>query len=364
MYIKICEVDIFFFLVTFSKVLTGWMRYDHFAVLAELLPAAVPSMVYSSLVLSTPGSSTNSIKNRIFVPKHPIAEGVTSTSTTTASSQSSSSSVVPEDNSDLSLTASGNSNAVLVEPIPASGDVSSGSGAALDTTDEPRIFKRSSSRQFRSIPHPRILMQGRDQRLHAREVVTQPETYDKGEITSKFFEEILNCPNHHTRIDKMLRDSDGDLGFATRCNFPGVAFFRTVFRVRSLLDDIWELEAKIKRKRGWVTEYNIRHNYSLPLRVDEVVFSQVPRLQRHLVILANSVVNSLKPIFSSETILEWIEQNMWEAWKAMDRLEKAGETLRNVMVWPRRPVTSPPQMVSDLRLTALDESENTVDTEF
>lgn len=345
------------------------MRYDHFAVLAELLPAAVPSMVYSSLVLSTPGSSTSSIKNRIFVPKHPISEGITSTSTTTASSQPSSSSlssVVPDDNnSDLSLTSSGNSNAVLVEPIPASGD--SSSGGALDTTDEPsgpRIFKRSSSRQFRSIPHPRILMQGRDQRLHAREVVTQPETYDKGEITSKLFEEILSCPNHHTRIDKMLRDSDGDLGFATRCNFPGVAFFRTVFRVRSLLDDIWELEAKIKRKRGWVTEYNIRHNYSLPLRVDEVVFSQVPRLQRHLVILANSVVNSLKPIFSSDTILEWIEQNMWEAWKAMDRLEKAGDTLRNVMVWPRRPVTSPPQMLSDLRLTALDESENTVDTEF
>lgn len=340
------------------------MRYDHFAVLAELLPSAVPSLVYSSLVLSTPGSTSASVKNRVFVPKHPVETSTSSSTTTTVASSSISSQ--PEVNSSGDTTSAGN-NAILQDPIPPESGQGSGSDGSVTSTGEPlspRVFRRSAGRQLRSIPHPRILMQGRDQRLHAREIVTQPELFDKGEIVSKMFEDILNCPNHHTRIDKLLRDSDGDLGFATRCNFPGVAFFRTVFRVRSLLDDIWELDGKIKRKRGWVTEYNIRHNYSLPLRVDEVVFSQVPRLQRHLVILANSVVNSLKPIFSTDTILEWIEQNMWEAWKALDRLEKAGETLRNVMVWPRRPVTSPPQMLTDLRLNSINDSENTVDTEF
>ncbi|ODM89903.1 hypothetical protein Ocin01_16779 [Orchesella cincta] len=55
---------------------------------------------------------------------------------------------------------------------------------------------------------------------------------------------------------------------------------------------------------------------------------------------------------------------MWEAWKALDKLEKAGDTLRNIQVWPRRPVPSPQKMVDDLRLTALDDSENTVDTEL
>ena len=29
-------------------VITGWSRYDHFAVLAELLPAAMPSLVSHS----------------------------------------------------------------------------------------------------------------------------------------------------------------------------------------------------------------------------------------------------------------------------------------------------------------------------
>ena len=32
-------------------VITGWSRYDHFAVLAELLPAAMPSLVSSILKL-------------------------------------------------------------------------------------------------------------------------------------------------------------------------------------------------------------------------------------------------------------------------------------------------------------------------
>ena len=31
-------------------VITGWSRYDHFAVLAELLPAAMPSLVSSILI--------------------------------------------------------------------------------------------------------------------------------------------------------------------------------------------------------------------------------------------------------------------------------------------------------------------------
>ncbi|ODM93814.1 hypothetical protein Ocin01_12869 [Orchesella cincta] len=248
-----------------------------FPFLCELLPGAVPSLVYTSLTLSTPSSSSNSIKNRIFVPKHPIQ----SLEATTISPSSSSSSIAP-------IPSGSNNNEMLSSTSVTSSSSSSSSSNGLDpisiTTDDPlsqpspRIFRRSA-RNFRSIPHPR-------------------------EIVSRLFEEILVCPNHHTRVDKMLRESDSDLGFATRCNFPGVAFF----------------------------EQYSEHNYSLPLRVDEVVFSQVPRLQRHLVILANSVVNSLKPIFPTETILEWIEQNMWEAWKALDKLEKAGDTLRNIQV--------------------------------
>ena len=41
-------------------VLTGWSRYDHFAVLCELLPVALPSLILN-LVIVTQGKEINTI---------------------------------------------------------------------------------------------------------------------------------------------------------------------------------------------------------------------------------------------------------------------------------------------------------------
>ena len=41
-------------------VLTGWSRYDHFAVLCELLPVALPSLIVN-LVIVTQGKKINII---------------------------------------------------------------------------------------------------------------------------------------------------------------------------------------------------------------------------------------------------------------------------------------------------------------
>ena len=41
-------------------VLTGWSRYDHFAVLCELLPVALPSLILN-LVIVTQGKKINII---------------------------------------------------------------------------------------------------------------------------------------------------------------------------------------------------------------------------------------------------------------------------------------------------------------
>ena len=46
-------------------VLTGWQRYDHFAVLCEILPAAIPSLVVN-LVAATNGFLNSTLKNAVY----------------------------------------------------------------------------------------------------------------------------------------------------------------------------------------------------------------------------------------------------------------------------------------------------------
>ncbi|CAG7704513.1 unnamed protein product [Allacma fusca] len=329
-------------------VLTGWQRYDHFAVLCELLPAAIPSLVYTSLIISTPSGGA-AIRNRMFVAKN---QSILPTSE-------------PEkmETSTVTLTSSLASKGVL-EVTPES---SSDSSAPTPMDTSPPIdlsLSRSERSTRRRIPHPRSLMQkeagmsrfgmSSDVRpLHARERMS--EAADKNQLISRQFHRILHCSNHPESIAGMIKEAgDAELAFASRCNFPGVAFFRTLFRLRSLLKEIWELEEKVLRGRAWATAYNVRHNYSLPSRIDEVIFNQVPRFRRQLSMTAKSVAISLKSIFKGEVVLEWLEQNVWEAWQTLDSFEKVGDRLKRIAVWPRRPLKSPPEMIDGLGLQAVD----------
>lgn len=303
-------------------ILTGWQRYDHFAILCELLPAAVPSLVYNSLVLSTPsGIGSPAIRNRVF-----IDENATSSTPTLGN---------PSDEAEAPR-------------------------AMLSTS---RLNKRTAR-----IPHPRILM-NRDQDKLARfgpnnNFRSPVQMVSKWDIISREFSQILSCPPSHSssgtgtfKLSMLLKESDSDLSYATRCNFPGVAFFRVLFRLRNINSEVYQLEEKIERKRGWMTPYNARHNYSLPFRVNEVVLAEAPRLKQSLRLTAKSVVNSLAHIFDQWVVTEWIEQNVWESWRILDRLEKEGEKLKAMKVWPRRPVKYPEEMLNDLDLKGLIQNQ-------
>lgn len=61
---------------------------------------------------------------------------------------------------------------------------------------------------------------------------------------------------------------------------------------------------------GWMTPYNVRHNYSAPLRVTELT-GDLPRLQRGLSSLARASVDALNDICDTYTIAEWIEQRIY-----------------------------------------------------
>nr|XP_023018796.1 hexosaminidase D-like [Leptinotarsa decemlineata] len=196
--------------------ITGWQRYDHFAVLCELLPASIPSLALSLIAL-THGYFNSSLKDKLLLSLS-----------------------CPEQSSDTS---------------------------------------------------PFITLE-----------------------SDPFMWEKLN-----------------------RCMFPGNAFFRLTNRYHNLEAEVKELLDVTRRRKGWMTSYNIRHNYSLPLRVDELTID-LPRMYHGMMSLARSAVDSMTEIFDNYTISEWIEQKIYPYVFEFELIQNQSIVLKSVNHWPSRPL--------------------------
>lgn len=86
-----------------------------------------------------------------------------------------------------------------------------------------------------------------------------------------------------------------------------------------------------------MTDYNVRHNFTSPLRVDELMLEQ-PRVYHSLVQLAHSANDALRDVFDAHTIAEWVEQRIYPDIKRLEQLAKDAAALKARKVWPRRPL--------------------------
>ena len=147
-------------------VLTGWQRYDHFAVLCELLPAAIPSLVVNILA-----------------------------------------------------TAHGFFNQTLEKPF-------------YEALGCVQYFGRSRS--------------------------------------------FVDLQNDNFLWDKL-----------SWCYFPGNNFFKLTKSLVATEREVGEFLYKVEKKKGWLTQYNRRHNMSSPFRIDEVGFAALfEPFCKHTIILS------------------------------------------------------------------------------
>lgn len=81
----------------------------------------------------------------------------------------------------------------------------------------------------------------------------------------------LTCPEGSSNSERPWLDliNDPTLQSFSKCMFPGNGVFRYVAKMATTLQQARELIDSIKYDRGWLTEYNIKHNYSSPSRVNE-----------------------------------------------------------------------------------------------
>lgn len=122
----------------------------------------------------------------------------------------------------------------------------------------------------------------------------------------------------------------------SRCFFPGAQFFKLLYRLHTTEKEVKEFLTITTKAKGWLTDYNVRRNFTSPLRIDELMQDH-PRIYHTLTSLQRHVRDALEDIFDHYTISEWIEQKIYPDLKRLEKLENDTIVLKSIKYWPRRP---------------------------
>lgn len=93
----------------------------------------------------------------------------------------------------------------------------------------------------------------------------------------------------------------------------------------------------MRQHKGWMTAYNVRNNFSTPIRIDELMADQ-PRLYHSVTTMIHSAKDVLAEVFDSYTVAEWIEQKLYPLVVQLEDLQRDAAKLKSFRVWPKRPL--------------------------
>ncbi|XP_036322722.1 hexosaminidase D isoform X2 [Rhagoletis pomonella] len=214
--------------------LTGWQRYDHFAVLCELLPVGIPSLITSLSTVSKGHFITNPKENDIL-----------------------------------------------------------------------RILECAFHPDSRRSGHPWI-------ELH---------------------------PNsHHSQL-------------FSSCTYPGSMVYKYALRLFDKLVEVQNYLLHVKEQSAWMSDYNVRHNFSSPLRVRELTIN-TPNYLNELSGMAREAHEVMYEVFDDYTIVEFVEQNIYPTIAKLQRQLEHAQSLMQRRVWPQRPLPYGAELV-ELNLVPL-----------
>lgn len=166
-------------------------------------------------------------------------------------------------------------------------------------------------------------------------LLTITQGYFSQTLFSKFHR-ILQCTVHQRgQVDF---ETDPHLWQrASSCFFPGSAVFRMTQHHSDAIKRVNDYLYDVTIHKAWLTEYNVRHNISSPMRVDEGL-TDYSSIYYPLTSLVRTARDALREVYDEYTVAEWIEQNIYPYIVKMEKLWKEGMNLKKAKVWPKRPL--------------------------
>ena len=107
-------------------------------------------------------------------------------------------------------------------------------------------------------------------------------TISHGKFDSKIvfekFDKIMGCTSPNINVNNYYSSNNNDVDFTNdphlfnhcaNCQFPGSKVFRMVEQHTEIIKRVNNYIYDVTIHKAWLTDYNIRHNFSSPYRVDE-----------------------------------------------------------------------------------------------
>lgn len=157
------------------------------------------------------------------------------------------------------------------------------------------------------------------------------------EDTDKKLLEVLQCTMHSTKSIVDLENDPYLWRLGNPCSFPGSAVFRLTQYRHEVIKKVKEYLYDVTIHKAWLTEFNIRHNISSPMRIDEGL-AEYSSNYYPITSLIHSAQEALREVYDENTVAEWIEQNVYPYLEKMENLWKQSLILKKIKVWPRRPL--------------------------
>ncbi|XP_065352619.1 hexosaminidase D-like isoform X2 [Cloeon dipterum] len=152
----------------------------------------------------------------------------------------------------------------------------------------------------------------------------------------------MNCPASSRHMVSLDRDAFLWERFSS-CAFPGAAVFRVMSRLENLERDTEEFLLLVRKKKAWLTDYNVRHNFTTPLRLNELMQDH-SRLQHSALSVSKQARDALSEVFDQHTVGEWLEQKMQPLLEVLERVGADSTALRRRIFWPVRPLPQGPAL--------------------